>query len=90
MAELETAARLGINAVILVILVNNNHALGQELRSALYDLSPRPILASRIIGLGGRDFTRQDMTEICDEAFQIARSGRVEPSVQWRFRVAKT
>jgi pyruvate/2-oxoacid:ferredoxin oxidoreductase alpha subunit len=54
----------------------------QELKSALYDLSPneRPTIFSFIAGLGGRDITPQTITE----AFQITNeNGYPQKKIYW-------
>jgi len=38
--------------------------LGVEVRSALYDLPDRPTVINELIGLGGRDMTREDFSAI--------------------------
>lgn len=85
----ELRGLLGKAKVVLALDRNPVYALTQELRSALYGMSPAPQIAGRVIALGGRDFTAPDLRELCDEAFQIAKTGRAEHDVQWRFRVAK-
>ncbi len=85
----ELRGLLGKAKVVLVLDRNPVYALTHELRSALYGMNPAPQIAGRVIALGGRDFTSLDLAELCYEAFQIARTGRAEHEVQWRFRVAK-
>lgn len=46
-----------------------------ELRSALYELNPRPHVFGFIAGLGGRDVTIETFTEIIDKAEAAAKSG---------------
>lgn len=86
-AELRRA--LGGAKVVLALDRNPVAALTQEIRAALYGLHPAPLVAGRIIALGGRDFTTADLHELCDEAFAMARAGRVEEDVAWRFHVVK-
>jgi pyruvate ferredoxin oxidoreductase alpha subunit len=47
-----------------------------ELRSALYEMSPRPHVFGYIAGLGGRDVTIETFTEIIDKAEAAAEKGQ--------------
>lgn len=75
--------------VVLALDRNPVYTLYQELRSALYGQAKRPIVMGRVIALGGRNFTAQDVRELALEAFETARTGRGE-ELAWRFRVAKS
>ena len=75
--------------VVLALDRNPVYTLYQEVRSALYGQAKRPIVMGRVIALGGRNFTAQDVRELALEAFEMARTGRGE-ELAWRFRVAKS
>ena len=49
--------------------------LAMEIRSALYDLKQRPVVLSKIYGLGGRDFEEQHCQYVLDELVQVAKTG---------------
>jgi pyruvate ferredoxin oxidoreductase alpha subunit len=49
--------------------------LAIEVRSALYDLPKRPIVISKIYGLGGRDLEEQHCGQVIDELVQVAKTG---------------
>jgi pyruvate/2-oxoacid:ferredoxin oxidoreductase alpha subunit len=60
-----------------------------EVRSALYSASHQPVVMGRVIALGGRSLTPLDMRELAEEGIEVARTGKAEPEMSWRFRVAK-
>lgn len=49
-----------------------------ELRSALFPLEEKPVVASYIAGLGGRDITIENFREIVEDAERVAREGQTE------------
>jgi len=49
--------------------------LAMEIRSALYDAKSRPVVLSKIYGLGGRDFEEQHCQQVLDELVQVAKTG---------------
>ena len=62
-----------------------NHAgvLYNEVRSALYDLDQRPKVAGFICGLGGREVTLDNVTEMSEILLKTARTGRLEQPNYW-------
>jgi len=50
--------------------------LAMEVRSALYDLPNRPVIISKIYGLGGRDLEEQHCQYVIDELVQVAKTGK--------------
>ncbi|MBP7461476.1 MAG: pyruvate ferredoxin oxidoreductase [Candidatus Delongbacteria bacterium] len=50
-----------------------------EIRAALYDLNPRPMVYNRTYGLGGRDMLMEDVEALFKESRQYLESGRIEP-----------
>lgn len=55
----------------------------QEVRSALYPLEKRPLVASFIGGLGGREIFEKDIREMVDILEKCVKAGKVEPTTQW-------
>ena len=49
--------------------------LAMEVRSALYDLPKRPLVLSKIYGLGGRDLEEQHCQYVIDELVQVGKTG---------------
>lgn len=62
---------------------NHGAVLYNELRSALYDLEPRPAVLSFICGLGGREVTLGSVTEMGEILLAAAKTGRVEQPNIW-------
>lgn len=87
--DAELRAVLGRARVVMALDRNPVYALTQELRSALYGLEKPPLITGRVIALGGRDFTLADMRVLCEQAFAIARSGRLDRAVEWHLRVVR-
>jgi pyruvate ferredoxin oxidoreductase alpha subunit len=54
-----------------------------ELRNALYDVSPRPIIVNYIFGLGGRDSSPPELCRIYDDLARIAKLGHAEKTVTY-------
>jgi pyruvate ferredoxin oxidoreductase alpha subunit len=61
----------------------NGGVLYTEIRSALYDLSPRVPLIGFICGLGGREVTVDSSTEMFDKTFEVAETGHAEEPLLW-------
>jgi pyruvate/2-oxoacid:ferredoxin oxidoreductase alpha subunit len=59
-----------------VAVIDRNLSVGcggifaQEIRSALYDLSDRPIVFGYVVGLGGRDITVELLNQLVDDALE--------------------
>jgi pyruvate ferredoxin oxidoreductase alpha subunit len=62
---------------------NHGAVLYNEVRSALYDLDPRPRVLSFISGLGGREVTLDNVTEMAEILLKTARTGRMEQPNYW-------
>jgi pyruvate ferredoxin oxidoreductase alpha subunit len=62
---------------------NHGAVLYNEVRSALFDLEPRPKVLSFICGLGGREVTLDNVTEMSEILLKVARTGRVEQPNYW-------
>jgi pyruvate ferredoxin oxidoreductase alpha subunit len=62
---------------------NFGAVLYNEVRSALYDLEPRPKVLSFISGLGGREVTLDSVTEMAEILLKTARTGRVDQPTTW-------
>jgi pyruvate ferredoxin oxidoreductase alpha subunit len=62
-----------------------NHAgvLYSEVRSALYDLGHRPAVVGFISGLGGREVSLDNVTEMSEILLKTARTGRLEQPNYW-------
>lgn len=52
--------------------------LFNEVRSALYDLEPRPKAIGRIYGLGGRDYKVKDAVAVFGELDKIRETGKID------------
>jgi pyruvate ferredoxin oxidoreductase alpha subunit len=74
---------------VVVIERDISGAVVQELRNALYGLTPAPRVLGRIVGIGGRDVTLDDVIHLAEEGFAAAQSsdGVVEQS--WHFGLAE-
>lgn len=77
----------GCKAVTVLDRADSMNAFGgpvfSEVRSALYDLDPRPRVMNRIYGLGGRDYKVKDAVEVFNEALKAAETGRVDTLVKY-------
>lgn len=61
----------------------NGGVLYTEIRSALYDVNPRPPMIGFICGLGGREVTVDSSTEMFDKTFEVAETGHAEEPLLW-------
>ena len=61
----------------------NGAVLYQEIRSVLYDLPKRPLVASFIAGLGGREVRGQNVIEMTEILQQALATGKVEQQNHW-------
>jgi pyruvate ferredoxin oxidoreductase alpha subunit len=65
----------------LVTVLDRSESFGaygplfNEIRAALYDLEPRPMVAGRTFGLGGRDLSVTDIRDLFEEARRCLESG---------------
>ncbi len=62
---------------------NHGAIVYNEIRSALYDLDQRPKVVSFISGLGGREVTLDNVTEMSEILLKVARTGRMEQANYW-------
>jgi pyruvate ferredoxin oxidoreductase alpha subunit len=62
---------------------NHGAVLYNEIRSALYDLDPRPRVASFICGLGGREVTLDSVTEMSEILLKVVDTGKLEQPNYW-------
>lgn len=86
----EEVRRALAHARVAVILDRNPVVLlFEEVRAALYGQPNQPLVLGRVIALGGRDLTSLDMRELAEEGLEAARTGKGDPEVSWRFRVAR-
>ena len=72
----------GVKAVACLDRVDSMSGFGgplfNEVRSSLYESEKRPKIASRIFGLGGRDYKVKDAVGVFEELLKIAETGKVE------------
>lgn len=57
--------------------------LYNEIRSTLYDLPKKPLLANYIFGLGGRDIFIEDIKGIFSELNDMSKTGKVKSSINY-------
>ncbi len=62
---------------------NCGGVLYTEIRSALYEMDPRPHVLGFIAGLGGREVTLETTNEIINQTLAAAANGTVEQAVRW-------
>jgi len=61
----------------------NGGVLYTDIRSAMYDVSPRVPMIGFICGLGGREVTVDSATEMFDKTFEVAETGHAEEPLLW-------
>ncbi len=57
--------------------------LASETKAALFDRKDRPIIASFIAGLGGRDVTSETIERMAKKSLKTMREGRLENGTEW-------
>ena len=62
---------------------NHGAIVYNEIRSALYDLEQRPKVVSFISGLGGREVTLDNVTEMSEILLKVAKTGHLEQPNYW-------
>jgi pyruvate/2-oxoacid:ferredoxin oxidoreductase alpha subunit len=72
---------------VVVVERDISGAVVQELRSALYGLEPAPRVLGRIIGIGGRNVTLDDVIHLVEEGFAAAEGEAVDEQ-RWHFGLA--
>jgi pyruvate/2-oxoacid:ferredoxin oxidoreductase alpha subunit len=75
--------------VVVVIERDVSGAVVQEMRNALYGLDPAPRVVGRVVGIGGRAVTLDDVIHLADEGFAAAAGDAVE-EFRWHFGLAAT
>lgn len=72
---------------VVVVERDISGAVVQELRSALYGLAPAPRVLGRIVGIGGRNVTLDDVVHLVEEGFAAAEGEAVDEQ-RWHFGLA--
>ena len=57
--------------------------LTTEVRAALYDLNPQPLVPSYVYGLGGREITPEDIMEVFDQLLEMKIRNKVKDEVTY-------
>jgi pyruvate ferredoxin oxidoreductase alpha subunit len=57
--------------------------LTTEIRSALYDISPKPMVPSYVYGLGGREITPEDIIDVFDQLLEMNKSNKMKDEVTY-------
>ena len=57
--------------------------LTTEVRAALYDQTPKPMLPSYVYGLGGREFEPEDAIKVFEELLAFAKAGKSRDEVAY-------
>lgn len=57
--------------------------LASETKAALYDQKDRPMIASFIAGLGGRDVTAESIAKMATKSLKSLREGKIEKRTEW-------
>ena len=81
------AALKNVKAVAVLDRVDSMNAFGgplfNEVRSALYDLDPRPKIFGRTYGLGGRDYKVKDAVAVFEELSRVVETGKIETLLKY-------
>jgi pyruvate/2-oxoacid:ferredoxin oxidoreductase alpha subunit len=72
---------------VVVIERDVSGAVVQEMRNALYGLPEAPHVLGRVVGIGGRDVTLDDVVYLTEEGFAAAAGEAVE-DFRWHFGLA--
>lgn len=57
--------------------------LGSETKAALFNQKDRPMIASFIAGLGGRDVTADSIEKMAQKSLKSMREGKLEKTTEW-------
>ncbi|MCX8014821.1 MAG: pyruvate ferredoxin oxidoreductase, partial [candidate division WOR-3 bacterium] len=57
--------------------------LATEVRAALYDISPKPLIPSYVYGLGGWEITQQDIEKVFDDLLEMKDTGTIKETVSY-------
>lgn len=55
----------------------------QDVATAMYDMADRPKLVNYVTGLGGRDTSSQQLTQVCERLGAIAKGGELGPVLSY-------
>ncbi len=83
----ELNEKLGHAKVLAVVDRNISFGFGgrvfSEVSAKFVNLTKKPLISNYIVGLGGRDITIKDFTEIVEDAENIIKTGKVETQTKW-------
>lgn len=81
----ELAAAISGAKVVITLERSSLEALFTETRSALYGdgARGRPLIMGRVVGIGGRDVSQQDIAGIVAEGLQAGKTGKIEKELEW-------
>ena len=57
--------------------------LTNEIRSALYDLNPKPMIPSYIYGLGGREISPEDIMDVFEQLLKMSKTGKTKDEITY-------
>jgi 2-oxoisovalerate ferredoxin oxidoreductase alpha subunit len=72
-----------------IAVLDRNFSFGQEgilfneAKGVLYNTDAKPIMKDYIVGIGGRDFTVEDVKKIANDMLKIVESGKLDEEVDW-------
>lgn len=72
-----------------IAVLDRNFSFGQEgilfneAKGVLYNTDAKPIMKDYIVGIGGRDFTVEDVKKIANDMLRIVESGKLDKEVDW-------
>ncbi|ASJ01995.1 pyruvate ferredoxin oxidoreductase [Thermococcus profundus] len=72
-----------------IAVLDRNFSFGQEgilfteAKGALYNTGAKPLMKNYIVGLGGRDFTVNDVRKIADNMKAVIEKGEIDVEVDW-------
>lgn len=72
-----------------IAVLDRNFSFGQEgilfneAKGVLYNTGAKPIMKNYIVGLGGRDFTVQDVKAIAENMKKVIEDGKLDKEVEW-------
>ncbi len=57
--------------------------LTNEIRSALYELNPKPMIPSYIYGLGGREISPEDIMDVFEQLIKMSKTGKTKDEITY-------
>ncbi|RLF87959.1 pyruvate ferredoxin oxidoreductase [Thermococci archaeon] len=72
-----------------IAVLDRNFSFGQEgilfneAKGSLYNTDAKPLMKNYIVGLGGRDFTVQDVKKIADDMRALIKKGEIDKEIDW-------